>query len=104
MLNKGRQIRQIRQTFRVKVEGDVAYGVRAMLYIAGVPRDLGVVNPFAIFGAINVFGDFKKPVALLCSTKSCLSATIEDGELYRFAREDDSLDLECKKCFQAFDN
>ncbi|GKG03520.1 hypothetical protein Tco_0311156 [Tanacetum coccineum] len=59
-----------------------------MLYIAGLPRDLGVVNPF------------KKPVALLCSTKSCLSATLEDGELYRFAREDDSLDLECKNAFK----
>ncbi|GJR75687.1 PHD finger protein-like protein [Tanacetum coccineum] len=73
MLNKGRQIKK---TFWVKVEGDLAYGVRAMLYIADLPRDLGVVNPFAIFGAINVFGDFKKPIA----SKSCLSAALEGQE------------------------
>ena len=66
MLNKGRQIKQ---TFWVKVEGDLAYGVRAMLYIADLPRDLGVVNPFskpvepfAIFGAIDAIGEFEKPV------------------------------------------
>ncbi|GJY71567.1 hypothetical protein Tco_0475270, partial [Tanacetum coccineum] len=72
--------RQIKQTFWVKVDGDLAYGVRAMLYIVDLPQDLGVVNPFAIFGAINVFGDFKKPIALFCSTKSCLSAALEGVE------------------------
>nr|GFC85924.1 hypothetical protein [Tanacetum cinerariifolium] len=42
--------------------------VRAMRYNANLPRDLGVVNPFAIFGAIFV--------ALLCSTESCLRGTL----------------------------
>lgn len=72
---------QIRQTFWVEVEGDLAYDVRAMLYIADLPRDLGVTNPFsrpikvfAVFGTIDAIGVFERPVALLYNVESCLSA------------------------------
>nr|GEW88719.1 hypothetical protein [Tanacetum cinerariifolium] len=57
ILNESSSGRHIKQTFWVKVEGDLAYDVRAMLYVADLPRDLGVVNlfskpmePFAVLG------------------------------------------------------
>lgn len=62
---------QIRQTFWVYTEGDLGYGVRAMLYIADLPRDLGVTKPFsrflklfAVFVATDVVGVFATLVVL----------------------------------------
>lgn len=52
-----------------------------MLYIADLPRDLGVVTPFsdpfklpAVLGASNVIGVRGRMVVLFSNTESCLGA------------------------------